>query len=117
LQQYQLESFDIADRVGTTASQIQSSTADWLRLGKNLPEAANMAEISTKLLNVSEFTDIKDATDALVSATQAYTDVTASDIVDKLNLIGNNFAVSTDELAQGLQNAGAVLKTQGNDLD
>lgn len=117
LQQYQLESFDIADRVGTTAAQIQSSTADWLRLGKNLPEAANMAEISTKLLNVSEFTDIKDATDALVSATQAYTDVTASDIVDKLNLIGNNFAVSTDELAQGLQNAGAVLKTQGNDLD
>lgn len=117
LQNYQIESFDIADRVGTTASQIQSSTADWLRLGKNLPEAANMAEISTKLLNVSEFTDIKDATDALVSATQAYTDVTASDIVDKLNLIGNNFAVSTDELAQGLQNAGAVLKTQGNDLD
>lgn len=117
LQDYQLETFDIADRVGTTATQIQSSTADWLRLGKNLPQASEMAELSTKLLNVSEFTDIKDATDALVSSTQAYTEVQASDIVDKLNLIGNNYAVSTDELAQGLQNAGAVLKTQGNDID
>ena len=117
LQQYQLESFDIADKVGTTAVQIQSSTADWLRLGKNLPDASQMAELSNVLLNVSEFTDIKEATDALVSATQAYTEVAAPDIVDKLNLIGNNFAVSTDDLARGLQNAAAVLKTQGNDLD
>ena len=29
----------------------------------------------------------------------------------------NNFSVSTDELAQGLQNAAAVLKTQGNSID
>lgn len=28
----------------------------------------------------------------------------------------NNYSVATDELAQGLQNAAAVLKTQGNDL-
>ncbi len=117
LKNYQLETFDIANQVGTTAAQIQSSTADWMRLGKELPEAKQMAALSTKLLNVSEFTDIKDATDALVSATQAYQEVTANDIVDKLNIIGNNYAVSTDELAQGLQNAGAVLKTQGNDLD
>lgn len=117
LQKYQLQTFDIADKLGTTASQISSSTADWMRLGKSLPEASQMAALSTKLLNVSEFTDINDATQALVSSTQAYTDVAASDIVDKLNLIGNNFAVSTDQLAQGLQNAAAVLKTQGNDLD
>lgn len=29
----------------------------------------------------------------------------------------NNFAISTDELATGLQNAAAVLVTQGNSLD
>lgn len=117
LQAYQLQTFDIADRLGTTAAQIQSSTADWLRLGKELPDATAMAELSTKLLNVSEFTDIQEATNALVSSTQAYTEVTGEDIVDKLNLIGNNFSVSTDELAQGLQNAAAVLKTQGNSID
>ena len=33
LQDYQLETFDIASRVGTTAAQIQKSTADWMRLG------------------------------------------------------------------------------------
>jgi hypothetical protein len=39
------------------------------------------------------------------------------DIVDKLNNIGNNFAVATDDLAKGLQNSAAVLMTQGNDID
>ena len=29
----------------------------------------------------------------------------------------NNFSVSTDQLATGLQNAAAVLKTQGNDIE
>lgn len=117
LQNYQIESFSTASDLGTTAVELQQSTADWLRLGRSFENAKEMAALSTKLLNVSEFTSIEDATKALVSATQAYTEVAGEDIVDKLNLIGNNFAVSTDELARGLQNAAAVLKTQGNDLD
>ena len=68
-------------------------------------------------MNVSEFENINDATEAMVSATQAYTDVASEDIIDKLNHVGNNYAVGTSELATGLQNAAAVLKTQGNDID
>lgn len=117
LQKYQFESFDMADRVGTTAKQIQDSTADWLRLGRTFEQSKTLAEQSTVLLNVSEFENINDATQALVSATQAYDELDAQTIIDKLNLIGNNFAVSTSDLAQGLQNAAAVLKTQGNDID
>ena len=52
-----------------------------------------------------------------MSASQAYNDLEKLDIVDKLNIIGNNFSISTDQLAQGLQNAAAVLKTQGNDIE
>lgn len=117
LKNYQKETFNMANQVGTTSAQIQRSTADWLRLGRSFDNAKEMATLSTKLLNVSEFENIQDATDSLVSATQAFTEVQAPAIVDKLNLIGNNFAISTDDLAKGLQNAGAVLKTQGNDLD
>lgn len=117
LSRYQFESFDMADKVGTTAKQIQDSTADWLRLGRTFEQSKTLAEQSTVLLNVSEFENINDATQALVSATQAYDELDAQTIIDKLNLIGNNFAVSTSDLAQGLQNAAAVLKTQGNDID
>ena len=117
LTKYQFESFDMADKVGTTAKQIQESTADWLRLGRTFEQSKVLAEQSTVLLNVSEFQNIGEATEALVSATQAYDNLDSQSIIDKLNLIGNNFAVSTSDLAKGLQNTAAVLKTQGNDID
>lgn len=88
LQDYQLESFDIADRVGTTAAQIQSSTADWMRLGEDLSEAKQSAEASTLLLNVSEFQSIDEATEALTAMSQAYQDLEKIEIIDKLNNIG-----------------------------
>ena len=34
LKNYQATTFDVADAVGTTAKQIQNSTADWMRLGR-----------------------------------------------------------------------------------
>lgn len=34
LKEFQKESFGLADSIGTTAQQIQNSTADWMRLGK-----------------------------------------------------------------------------------
>lgn len=117
LKSFQVESFSKANEVGTTALQLQQSTADWLRLGENFQEAQKSAQTSNILLNVSEFTNISEATEALTSASQAYKEFEKIDIVDKLNNIGNNFSVSTDQLAKGLQNAAAVLKTQGNDLD
>ena len=116
LKAYQDGTFDIANEVGTTALALTNSTADWMRLGENLTTAAESARDATILLNVSEFESINDATKALVSASQAYNELDKMEIIDVLNNVGNNFSISTDQLAQGLQNAAAVLKTQGNDL-
>lgn len=117
LKSYQFETFDIADEVGTTAKQIQNSTADWMRLGEAMKEASESAKVSNILLNVSEFKDINEATDALVSVSRSYKDLDKIDIVDKINNIGNNYSIATDELASGLQRSAAVLQTQGNDLN
>lgn len=117
LQNYQLETFDIADRVGTTAAQISASTADWMRLGENLQQAKKSAEYSTMLLNVSEFGDIGAATESLVAMSQAYQEIDKIDIIDKLNNIGNNFSISTSELAQSLQRSAGTLKVAGNTID
>lgn len=117
LKNYQATTFDIGDAVGATAKTIQNSTADWLRLGESIDEAAESAKVSNILLNVSEFENIDEATKSLVSMSQAYQELEKIDIVNKINNIGNNFSISTDELARGMQNAAAVLKTQGNDID
>ena len=117
LKDYQTTTFDTADAVGTTAKQIQNSTADWMRLGESLDEASESAKTANILLNVSEFDNIEDATKSLVSMGQAYKDLDKMTIVDKLNEVGNNYAISTDELATALQKSAATLSLMGNTID
>lgn len=117
LKNYQNTTFDVADAVGTTAKQIQASTADYMRLGESLDEAAESAKTANVLLNVSEFDNIEDATKSLVAMGQAYKDLDKMTIVDKLNEVGNNYAISTDELATALQKSAATLSLMGNTID
>lgn len=117
LKNYQSTTFDAADTVGTTAKQIQNSTADWMRLGESMNEAAKSAKDANVLLNVSEFDNINDATDSLVSMSQAYKDLDKMDIIDVLNNIGNNYSISTDGLATALKNSASALVTANNDLN
>lgn len=79
-----------AEKVGSTIQKVVSSTADWARLGYSMKEAAEFAESTQILMNVSEFTDVSQATDTLISAVQAfgYTAETSMDVVDLLNTIG-----------------------------
>ena len=117
LKNYQNTTFDTADAVGTTAKQIQTSTADYMRLGESLDKAAESAKTANVLLNVSEFDNIEDATKSLVAMGQAYKDLDKMTIVDKLNEVGNNYAISTDELATALQKSSATLSLMGNTID
>lgn len=121
LREYQQGTFATANEIGTTAAQLQQSTADWLRLGEDLQQASQSAQTANILFNVSEFESIDEATTALVAMSAAYADaekdIDKMDIVDRLNLIGNNYAIATDELATALQDGAATLQTAGNDLD
>ena len=117
LKDYQATTFDTADAVGTTAKQIQNSTADWMRLGESMEQAAESAEDANVLLNVSEFEGIDEATESLVSMSQAYKDLDKMDIIDVLNNIGNNYSISTDGLATALKDSASALVTANNDLN
>ena len=117
LKEFQKESFDMAKSVGTTALQIQNSTADFMRLGQSMEEAKQSSVNANILKNVSEFDNVDDATSALISMQAAYKDLTQTELIDKLDNIGNRYAVATDELATGLQKSGATLNLMGNNID
>ena len=105
-----------ADKVGSTIKEVVSSTADWARLGYSLEDAANLAESTSVLLNVSEFQSIDDATSALVSTMQAfgYAAEDSIHVVDVMNEIGNNYAVSSDGIATALQDSASSLMAANN---
>lgn len=112
-----------AGEVGSTVAELTNSAADWGRLGYSIEEAGQLAATTAKLLNVSEFSSVDEATSALVSSLQAFTtkgqDVgqRAEEIVDILNNIGNKYPVATNELATGLAASGAALVAANNSIE
>jgi TP901 family phage tail tape measure protein len=105
-----------ADKVGSTIKEVVSSTADWARLGYSLKDATTLAETTSVLLNVSEFQSIDDATKALTSTMQAFGYVAKDSmhVVDVMNEIGNNYAISSDGIATALQDSASSLMAANN---
>lgn len=105
--------------IGATVSNLINMAANWARLGYSMEEAGNLAKSTAVLLNVSEFTDAEAASEALISTIQAY-GYAAEDsmhVVDVLNEIGNNFAISSDGIATALQDSASALMSAGNNLE
>lgn len=108
-----------AKNIGSTTTQITNSAADWSRLGYSLKDSQTMAKNTGILKNVSEFADINEATDAMVGIMQAYNykPDDSMKLIDQLNQIGNNFSISTSDLAKGLQISGSALEVGGNNIE
>ena len=84
-----------------------------------MEEAGKLAESTAILLNVSEFDDATKASEALISTMQAfqYTAEDSQHVVDILNEVGNNYAISSDGIATALQHSASALMAAGNNLE
>lgn len=109
--------------VGSTVKDLTTSASDWARLGYSIEEAGKLAENTMVLMNVSEFDNVSDATDTLISAIQAFKDEDMNvedfsmDIIDVFNQIGNSYAISTSDLADSLTRSSASLVAANNSLE
>ena len=105
--------------VGSTVKDLTTMAAEWGRLGYSLEDSAKLAENTAFLLNVSEFSDATSASEALISTMQAfqYTADESLHVVDVLNEVGNNYAVSSDGIATALQDSASALMEAGNSLE
>lgn len=108
-----------ASVVGSTVSELTTMAAEWARLGYSIEDAGKLAESTAILLNVSEFDNATEASESLISTMQAfsYTADESEHVVDILNEVGNNYAVSSDELATALQDSASALMEGGNSLE
>ena len=111
----------VAKELGSTTKEIIDSASSWSRLGYNTKEASlAMAEYSSVFSSISPNMDIDTATNSLVSVMKAF-DVDVVDveskIMDKINIIGNNFAVSNSDIAEGLMKSSSALSSANNTLE
>lgn len=109
-----------AKNIGTDVSSIVNATADYARLGYSLSDATKLADVSAVYYNVGDDLDSFDkATENIVGTMKAF-NIQANDaisLVDKLNNVSNNYAVSSGDLGDILQRSASAMEAAGNTLD
>lgn len=109
-----------AKRLGTTISDLVSSTADFARLGYNISDAEDLAEVANIYAVVGDdIENIDTATQSIISTMTAFKIETkdAMAIVDKFNSVGNKFAISSGGIGDALQRSASSLAAANNTLD
>ena len=118
LKAFQQASFDIANTVGTTAGDIQNSTAEWMKLGYAIQDASELAQATAIYKNVGDNMDIEGATESMVSTLEGFQLEAdqAMNIVDQFNEVSNNFAIDSKGIGDALQRSAASFNAANTGL-
>ncbi len=116
----------LAQNLAVTTNSLISSMEAWSKIGFDLDMSEQLAEITSIFEKTAEISNEK-ATSTLISAAQAFTEIDDLGVDDyvkrveavgnKINAIGNKYAIDSEGISDGLQNASAALKVAGNDLN
>lgn len=115
-----------AKELGTTIDGLVESTADFARLGYGFKDSQGLAEVANIYAVVGDDIDsVETATQSLISTLTAFKDeagnLTNSDfalsIVDKMNEVSNNFAISSGGIGEALQRSASSMMAANNSLD
>lgn len=109
-----------ASQIGASLSEVVNATADYARLGYDIPDSTQLADSALIYLNVGDDVEnIDEATAHLISTMQGFgiaADDSAS-IVDKFNNISNKYAVSAGDIGEMVMRSAASMAAAGNTLD
>lgn len=107
-----------AQYLGSSVTDLVNATSTFSRLGYSLNEAQNLGEVATLYKNVGDGIDISTASESIVSTLKAFK-IEANDaigIIDKLNEVGNNFAISSGGIGEALLRSASAMSAANNDL-
>lgn len=104
--------------LGRDMSSYINQTAEWAKLGYSLSDSEQLSKLSSIYANVGEVGD-ETAVSDMVTAMKAF-NMQASDaqkIIDSYNRLGNEFAVTSADIGEGISNSASSLATASNDFD
>lgn len=116
-----------AKEIGTTMSDLISSTADFARLGYTFSDSQELAKVANIYSVVGDEIDsIDTASKSIISTMTAFSsqmDSTMSQgdfamsIIDKFNEVGNNYAISSGGIGEALEHSASSMAAANNTLD
>lgn len=117
---YQRSVRDTSFAIGSSQADLIQSSATFARLGYSLKDSAVLGRNAALYASVGdEGMTAEDAATYMVSMMKGF-NIAADDslhVVDALNEVGNNFAISSTGLGESLQRSGAALSVGGNSFE
>lgn len=112
------KSIALAKELGQSVTDVASSIETFARLGYNMSDSSNLAKYANIMANVGN-TDADTATTGITSIIKGY-EMDASDaehVSDVLVKVGQEYAISAEELMAAFQRGGAALHASGTDFE
>lgn len=107
-----------SQELGSSLSDLIDATSEFARLGYNITDATQLGEIATLYKNVGDGLSASDASQNIISTMKAF-NIEASDaitIIDKLNEVGNHYAISSAGIGEALRLSASAMSEANNDL-
>lgn len=103
-----------ATALGQSVTSVLGSIETFTRLGYNLSDALDLSSVSTMMGNVAAV-DVDKATTGITSIIKAYgfDPSEASHVGDVLTKVGQDYAISAEELMEAYERGGAALAATG----
>ena len=110
--------FEVAKKTGTAFDQVAEGALELARQGLSVEETLTRVEASLKLVRVAGV-DSEQAVAGLTAAIKGFANagITVAEVADKLAEVDTKFAVSTEDLINGLERASASARVAGVSLD
>lgn len=107
-----------AKKLGTSITDILSSTETFARLGYSANDSSHLAEVTGMMANVGDMTT-EEATTGMTAILKAFNVPVneAENIGDVLTNVGKKYAISASELAEALESSGSALEAANNDFN
>lgn len=112
------KSIALAKELGQSVTDVASSIETFARLGYNMSDSSNLAKYANIMANVGN-TDVDTATTGITSIIKGY-ELDANDaehVSDVLVKVGQEYAISAEELMAAFQRGGAALHASGTDFE
>ena len=117
LEDFYYDSNDVAKQMGVTTQEIIEQASAWSRLGYSSKEdATEMAKLSSQFASISPGMSTDEAQEGLVSIMKAFDinpDDVETEIMDKVNVLGNKFAEENQDVVEGLKRSAAAMSAMG----
>lgn len=106
--------------IGSSISDLVATTSTFAHMGYGLTESQALGVTATKFANVGGFKNTTDAADTMIAAIKGFSDLEIGDadiVGDKLTAVANNYAVTVEDISNGLQKSASALNVAGNNID